>query len=112
MHLNHYYDIIFIYFDSVHKQIKLLLLFKLLFPRPNNFFLFKCIQKVPLKILVINRYILVSIINYFSGHYVAYVRRYDGNWELHNDIQPKIEKIRNKDSIRNINPHILMYIKI
>jgi len=41
-----------------------------------------------------------------------YIRRNNGNWELHNDLQPKIQKIHNKESVKSLNPHILMYIKI
>lgn len=55
------------------------------------------------------RFIIISIIHYTSGHYVTYIRRKTGSWELHNNLQNKIQKINKIKSVRNINPHLLMY---
>lgn len=44
-------------------------------------------------------------------HYIAYIRRKTGQWEVHNDQNLCIEEINIKNSI-NVNPHLLMYIKL
>lgn len=58
-----------------------------------------------------NRYIFYGVVAYVMDHYISYIRRSDGTWETHNDLQKKIKRcveIGNK----TVNPHCLVYIKL
>lgn len=58
------------------------------------------------------RFKLVSVVNYTNDHYVTYIIRNSKQWELHDDNKRKIVNITNIDAVKNLRPHLLMYIKI
>lgn len=62
-------------------------------------------------ITVFYRYIFYGLVAYGMDHYVSYIRRNDGLWEIHNDLQKKIKKFTDAGNKR-VNPHCLVYIKI
>lgn len=43
-------------------------------------------------------------------HYISYIRRIDGIWEFHNDLQKKIKRFVSTGE-KKVNPHCLVYIK-
>lgn len=51
---------------------------------------------------------LYGVIAYVPGHYVAYIRRAGGHWEIHNDLQKKSTNCRNPKNCY-IKSHMLMY---
>lgn len=53
---------------------------------------------------------MIAVIHHASFHYTTYVRRAYVQWEMHNDLEPKIKKIKNFKNIL-VNPHLIMYIK-
>lgn len=55
------------------------------------------------------RFIFSGIVSYGTGHYVAMIKRINGSWEIHNDLQKKITKLNRGDT--KVNPHLVIYIK-
>ncbi|KAF0741434.1 DUF659 domain-containing protein, partial [Aphis craccivora] len=55
-------------------------------------------------------YILYGAVGYSANHYVAYIRRSNNKWEMHNDLLKKITVIKNIDKLE-ICPHLLVYIQ-
>lgn len=53
-------------------------------------------------------YSLYGAVAYVPGHYIAYVRRVGGFWEVHNDLRKKYTRCQNPGNT-NILPHLLMY---
>jgi len=44
------------------------------------------------------------------GHYVSYVYRASGFWELHDDLNRKIKRLNNIKNV-SVTPHILYFIR-
>jgi len=57
------------------------------------------------------RFALQAVIHFTSFHYVTYVRRPDGEWEMHNNLHSDIETVPELES-EIVNPHAVIYIKI
>jgi len=50
------------------------------------------------------RYVFYGVVAYEMGHYIAYIRRSDCKWEIHNDIQKKIKRFGSTRD-KKVNPH-------
>jgi ubiquitin C-terminal hydrolase len=55
-------------------------------------------------------YTFYGAVGYSGNHYVAYIRRSNNKWEMHNDLFKKITVIKNFDKLE-ICPHLLVYIQ-
>lgn len=55
-------------------------------------------------------YVLYGAVSYTAGHYVAFVRRSNNKWEMHNDLLTKISVIQYVDTLK-LCPHNLIYIQ-
>jgi len=58
--------------------------------------------------IVLHSYALYGAVAYVPGHYIAYVRRIGGFWEVHNDTRKKYTMCPNAKNVK-IYPHLLMY---
>lgn len=56
------------------------------------------------------RFVLQAVINFTSFHYVTYVRRPSGQWEIHNDLESEIRIVREVED-EKVCPHAIIYIK-
>ena len=56
------------------------------------------------------RYMFYGVVAYGMGHYISYIRRSDGTWETHNDLQKKIKRFSSTGD-KKANPHCLVYNK-
>ena len=72
----------------------------------NNF-----IQLSNNHIYIFFSYIFYGAVAFSSGHYVAYIRRSENKWELHNDVLKKIMKFSSTKE-KYITPHLLVYIRL
>ncbi|KAF0706094.1 Uncharacterized protein FWK35_00036824, partial [Aphis craccivora] len=51
---------------------------------------------------------LFGAVGYGAGHYVSYIRRFSGKWEIHNALEKKFKKCLNPETTK-INPHLIFY---
>lgn len=59
-------------------------------------------------VLIVHRYKLFGAVGYSAGHYVSYIRRFSGIWEIHNDLEKKFKKCLNPGTTK-IHPHLIFY---
>jgi len=57
------------------------------------------------------RFVLQAVIHFTSYHYMTYVRRPSGKWEIHNDMQSDIKTLRTLENVI-VCPHAVVYIKL
>lgn len=68
------------------------------------------LAEIPTQInLFLDTFVIVGVVVFTPGHYVAYTRGTKGNWKLFNDLSTSAMNVTDQTKVT---PHLLLYIKI